>query len=325
MTSTPPPTPAKPQGSPRSHVGRYVVVLVVVIIIVVAGVAYYLSQKPPSAPSTPAPPPPLLIAGGFTAGQVVTFTFNGSSTFQCTPAASTFYPNASAATGVTPCEFGKANQNAVGQVPQWLLIPAFAGSSVFGLSKLGANASGFPVYNGATLLTDCGGAGSQGACGDQPNDVYSPSFVTIEQRLNITTGVAGLPEGVLPLPAHDTLLNTTTTFPLVEWGTIVVFVFDPNIWPGRSNATCSPMVASNLSSPTGDCLTSWGALAKALVTSSSSVSTANHGNPIWEALGSPTTQVVVPGDLTVAELNNLDANLYIPYSVAPGAPSTFPS
>ena len=44
-------------------------------------------------------------------------------------------------------------------------------------------------------------------------------------------------------------------------------------------------------------------------------------NGIWQTLNSGCDQVVVPG----ADLNNLNGNLYIPFSVMPGAPPMFPS
>jgi hypothetical protein len=122
-------------------------------------------------------------------------------------------------------------------------------------------------------------------------------------------------------------LNTGTTFGNVYWGTIAVLVFDPNIWPTRDTGTCRAVVASNLSSPTANCLTSIGALQRAFATSSSADAAANGGampNPIWATLGNPSAQVVIPGVTSAAQITTLNANLYIPFSVAPGAPATFP-
>ncbi|MCI4363522.1 MAG: hypothetical protein L3K13_04370, partial [Thermoplasmata archaeon] len=157
---------------------------------------------------------------------------------------------------------------------------------------------------------------------------YSPSFTTVEQFTNTSSGYGGLPEGVLPIPAHDNLVNTSANTPNVEWGTIVVLVFDPNIFPDRATGTCAATTTSNLSSPTGNCLNSFAALSRALDTSSSSVARANGGspgNPIWKSLSGSGLQVVVPGDINIAQLNNLNANLYIPFSTQPGAPSSFPT
>ncbi len=308
-----PPTPA--------HSSRAVVVaIVVVVIVVVAGLAYYFIALRPSGGGTGP-----LEAGGFTAGQVVTFVYNGTTTYLCTPSLLTFFPSATQAAAVTNCEVGAANQSAVEQVPQWVLVPAFAGLSIFGVTGLGANDRGFPVYQNAAVLTDCGAGGTATGCVDHPSALYSPLFADVETHLNITNGYGGFPEGVLPTPAHDHLLNTSTTYPNVQWGTIVVLVLDPNIWPDRASGSCSAVVSSNLSQPTGHCLTSIASLAAALTTESSAVATGNSGNPIWETLGSPAVQVVIPGDVSVAEINNLDGNLYIPFAVQPGAPSSFPT
>ncbi len=310
------PTPTPPAG--RSSGRRTLVAIAVVAIVVVAGLsAYYLVYlRPMGGGASP------LEAGGFTAGQVVTFVYNGTATYLCTPGLLTFYPNETSAG--TSCEVGAANQNAVEQVPEWVLVPAFAGLSAFGVASLGATDRGFPQFHSATVLTDCGGGTSPTACVDHPSTIYSPLFTAVEEHLGITSGTAGLPEGVLPTPAHDHLLNTSSTYPNVQWGTIVVLVLDPNIWPDRSTGACTATIASNLSSPTGHCLTSIANLAAALTAESSAVTTANTGNPIWETLGSPDLQVVVPGDTSVAQINNLDGNLYIPFAVQPGAPASFP-
>jgi len=97
--------------------------------------------------------------------------------------------------------------------------------------------------------------------------------------------------------------------------------------PARAtSATCTRGVASNLTDPTGNCLTSYAALERALTTSTNAMASANAtftgGNPIYGALGKPATQVVVPGATTLAELTNLNANLYIPFSVQPGLPGS---
>ena len=301
-----------------------VVAIVVVAIVVVAGlyalkVGPFAPAKNPSATSGQ--------AGGFTQGQVVTFQYMGA--YSCQPSLAQLYPSQASINTTTNCEVGAADQNAIpSQVPEWVLVPAFAGMTIFGVTALGADSRGFPVSGGSSVLTDCGAGGSPTGCPDHPKLIYSPAFTTVEQFANITTGYNGLPEGVLPTPAHDHLLNTTTDFPNVEWGTIVVLVFDPNIFPDRVTGACTAHTASNLSSATGNCLTSIAALARALGQQSSAVATANGGspgNPIWKALGGPKDQVLVPGDITIAQLNNLNSDLYIPFSVVPGAPSSFPT
>jgi hypothetical protein len=294
--------------------------IVVVVIVVIAAIGVYYYLKPKSSGS------PLLQEAGFNAGTVVTFTYNGTNTFVCTPSLTSFYSGATAAAAVTQCEVGGNNQNAIpDQVPEWVLVPAFAGLSIFGVPALGASADGFPTFLSSTTLTDCGAGTTKAACVDHPALIYSPFFTAVEQHIAITAGYGGYPEGVLPTPAHDHLLNGSNTVPNVEWGTIAVLVFDPNIFPDRVTGACTAVVVSNLSTPTGHCLNSLAALAAALSTHSSSVPTANNKNPIWETESNTTLQVVVPGDVSIAQLNNLNSNLYIPFAVTPGAPSGFPT
>ncbi|MCI4350249.1 MAG: hypothetical protein L3K15_01875 [Thermoplasmata archaeon] len=310
---TTPPTPPTPK--PKSMGVIAAVVVVIIVLVAAVGVYYYLKPKPASAP--------LLQEAGFTAGAVVTFTYNGTNTFVCSHALLSYFPQATAAAGATQCEVGAATQNAIpDQVPEWVLVPAFAGLSIFGVAALNASAHGFPTFHGATLLTDCGAGGTVAACVDHPTLIYSPLFTLVEQHIGITSGYGGYPEGVLPTPSHDHLLNTTSVVPNVEWGTIVVLVFDPNIFPDRTTGVCTAVIAG---SSTAHCLTSLTALAAALSTSSASVATANAGNPIWQTENNTSLQVLVPGDLSIAQLNNLDSNLYIPFAVSPGAPSSFPT
>jgi hypothetical protein len=306
---------------------------VVVIILVVLATALFVY---PGYLRTKPTPGPGLNEGGFTRGQVVTFTYNGTHTFLCTPGMNVMFPgNATAARAaqVTACEVGNASQSAVIQVPEWVLVPAFAGLSVFGVPALGASADGFPEMNGTVLLTDCGAGGSHAACVDHPTYLYSPFFSAVENEIGASSGYGGLPLGVLPTPAHDHLIDTPAPYPNVQWGTIAVLVLDPNILPNRANGTCTQSVRSNLSDPTGNCLTSLTALDRATQTCSSSVVGFNSAvsNPIWKTLNGLTNstvcaQAVVPGDVTVAQINtDLNGNLYIPFLVRPGAPGAFPS
>ncbi|HEV2449478.1 MAG TPA: hypothetical protein VGU43_03590, partial [Thermoplasmata archaeon] len=206
MDASPPTAAAK---SPVKRGLLVAVALVVVVAVALAGL--YVGKVGPFA-SMRAPshtPPPF--AAGFAGGAVVTLNFTGAE--NCEPSLLSFYPSATAASAVTNCEVDSANQNQVpDQVPQWILVPAFAGMSVFGLSALGASSGGFGVYSGSPVLTDCPAAASASACADTPAHLYSPTFVTVEQDANLSSGVAGEPAGVLPAPAFDTLLNTSGTF-----------------------------------------------------------------------------------------------------------------
>jgi hypothetical protein len=320
MTEPPAPAMSSPAAPvPRSGRAIWAVAAVVVVLIVVLASLYVLKVGP-FASSAPAPA--ALVAGGFTQSQVVTFLYTGN--YSCLPALPTLFPGEASVNSTTPCVVGAADQNALDQVPEWILVPVFAGLSIFGdHSTLGADARGFPVFQGASLLTDCGAGGSPTGCPDHPTYLYSPAFTTVEQSINITAGFGGLPEGVLPTPAHDHLINTSATLPSVEWGTIVVLVFDPDIFPDRATGHCTAAVTSNQSAPTANCLNSLAALGRAMSTTSSSVALANGGsanNPIWKALGSPTLQVVLPGDISIAQEAQLNSNLYIPFAVQPGAP-----
>ncbi|MCI4346349.1 MAG: hypothetical protein L3K07_06305 [Thermoplasmata archaeon] len=322
--ATPPtaslPTPTPP---PKSRT-LLAAILVVFVVIVVAVAGLYVAKVGPFAATKSTPTQQ---SAGFTLGQVVTFQYTGN--FNCSPSLVSFYPSATAAAASTGCEVGAANQNTFpDQIPEWLLIPAFAGMSVFGLGSLGASARGFAMVGNAALPPDCGAGGTPTACVDHPTNLYSPTFATIEQFTNASTGYGGLPEGVLPVPAHDQLVNTSPNTPNVEWGTIVVLVFDPNIFPDRATGACTASTPSNLSSATGNCLTSLAALERAVGTHSSAVVGANGGNPgnpVWKALGGGGPQVLVLADPSVSEINNLNSNLYIPFSTQPGAPSSFPT
>lgn len=319
--ATPAPSPPSPAPPKKSRTGMVAAVVVVVIVVVAGLLAYYYYGRP--KPGTASGPNPMLEMGGFTGGQVVTFVYNGTNTYECAPATTTFFPTAPSS---VPCEVGSANQNAVsGQVPQWILVPAFAGLTIFGASSLGSSSRGWPVFAGSPVLADCGPGGSPTACVDHPTLLYSPFFTQVEQSVGVTAGVGGNPEGVLPVPTHDHLLNTAATFPNVYWGIVVVLVLDPNIWPDRASAQCTATNSSNLSNPTGNCLTSIDALNRAIVTSASDVATVNGGNAIWKTLGKPNSQVIIPGDATVASATNLNGNLYIPFAVQPGAPPSFPT
>ena len=321
-------TNAKIARPPAARRRRWIWVTsaIIVLIVIAATTAIYLTRPTSSSSTT-------YTSGGFAQGQAVTFYYPsvtaqpGNGSWVCAPPLLSFFPSQRNAANVTPCEAGAADQSAIsGQLPQWVLVPAYAGLSIFGVPALGASTQGYAQFNGSAILADCGAGGSPSACRDHPTYLYSPLFTAVEEFLNLTQGYGGLPPGVLPTPTHDHLLNTSTTYPDIPWGSIVVLVLDPNILPSRTTGLCTQVVPSNLSSPTGNCLNSISALDRALVTLSSSVVNANggaHNNPIWEALGGPTVQVIVPGDLTIPQINTLNMNFYDWFGVSPGAPSTF--
>jgi len=307
-----------------------VVAIVVVVILVLAGALtyYFVVAKPSSSPAA-------LESAAFDDGQIVTFHYNGTNTWVCTPSIGQMLPGdpyVAAASKVTNCESGNASQNAEQQIPMYVLVPGFAGFSDYGISSLGASSHGFPEVNGTPLLTQCPAAGYPDSCPDRPADLYAASYAAYEKSTGYPNGIDGLPIGVLPSVAEDRLLNGNDTSPNVYWGTILVLVLDPNIFPAQSSPTCTKVSDSNLSNPTGNCLTSFSALKAATETCSSSVVGFNSAvkNPLWESLvasGTPKcAQVYIPGvDGAKGNLNTLNENEYIPYSVSVGAPSSFPS
>jgi hypothetical protein len=255
-------------------------------------------------------------SGGFLNGQVVTFVYTKN--YTCAPDADDFpafsLPESNNINSFTTCAVGGFKGNTALPI-LYVLVPAFAGLSVFGVPKLGASSQGFPTFQNQTILTDCGAGGTQAACGDHPTYFYSPAFTTVEQYLGIKTGVFGLPEGVLPTPAHSHLINQSDTG---AWNNVAVLVFDPNIFPNPVTGQCTQVVSSNVTNPTANCLNNYAALQHALTTEDSAVHAANsagQGNPIYQALGQPTTQVIVPGDLTVPSLANPNTNLVLYFNV----------
>lgn len=249
------------------------------------------------------------VMASFLGGNVISTTYTRN--YSCVPNLSEFFVNQSNASKIaTGCEVGTANKSdyPAGTAPLYVLVPAYGGLSIFGVAALGANAQGYPTftYNKSDYVipTDCGASGSLTGCMDHPLYAYSPVFTAVEDSLNITKGVFGLPEGVLPLPSHDHLLGfeTTTSIP---WNVVVVLVNDPNIMPNPQTGQCTQIVPSNQSNSTENCLNSITALERAMGTQDSAVSLANTNNPIWNTLGKPMEQVVVPGATSPSTLGSV--------------------
>ncbi|BBD73038.1 hypothetical protein HS1genome_1427 [Sulfodiicoccus acidiphilus] len=244
------------------------------------------------------------ISGAFLNSQVITFNYTAQ--FMCTPNLIQFFPNQTQANQVAMgCEVGAVNSSAfpANAAPVYVVVPAFAGISIFGVQQLGANPLGFPVfhYNGQnyTVVTQCGAAGTPTACPDHMTYIYSPAFTAVEQSLGIKNGVFGLPEGVLPTPAHEHVV-TFSTNTSIPWYVVVVLDFNPNIFPNPVTGQCQAIVPSNQSSPTGLCLNSYSNVQKALHTYDSAVMTANQANPIWSTLlKSSLDAVEVPSNMVL--------------------------
>jgi hypothetical protein len=285
----------------------FAVTVAALVVLASVSIGLYYAKIPQYSSSRP-------VSGGFFNSGVVTFIYDKN--YTCSPSSASLFPSESSVVGNTPCEVGIGSTTA-GAQPVWVLVPAYAGLSIFGVQQLGSSSQGYPVYNGQVILTDCGAGGTKAACADHPTFMYSPAFTVVERYLNITSGVFGLPEGVLPTPAHSHLVNYEGDVP---WYTVAVLVFDPNIMPNPVTGQCSQVVPSSLSNPTANCLNSLTALQNALTTSNQAISSANKGNPIYAALGMPNTQVVVPGDITIPQLNNANSNLILYFNVVNSNP-----
>ncbi|WP_062420465.1 hypothetical protein [Sulfolobus acidocaldarius] len=291
----------KGKGKIEKAVSNTVFAAVVVILIIIAAVGFVLyatkSTGPATTVTTTVPagtttvtstltkPVTVNSSGAFYNGQVITFQYTAQ--FMCTPPATTFFPNETNQSKVAMgCEVGAGNISAFPKnaAPVFVLVPAFAGLSIFGVTQLGATSQGFPTftYNNVTYIitTQCGAAGTMTACPDHMTYIYSPAFTAVEQALGYKNGVFGLPEGVLPTPAHDHLV-TFTTNQSIPWYIVVVLVFDPNIFPNPITGQCQAIVPSNTTNPTANCLNNIQALENAMMTYDSAVGMANAKNPIW--------------------------------------------
>jgi hypothetical protein len=217
--------------------------------------------------------------------------------FTCIPAPAAVYMNSSEsinAASVTACEFGSAvGVNTTGGIPRWDLIPAFAGLSVYGYSAYGSTLLGYPVYNGNAVLTECSANRISNACIHRPAYVYSPIISAIEHGLNISDGINGLPEGVLPNAARDILASPKKNSTVSRSYDVRVWVLDPNIFPNPSTGKCQQVAPSSLADPTAHCLTSVVALQAAISTNDTAVPTINANNIFWKVANRPDTQAVI--------------------------------
>src|SRR5579884_3043006 len=128
--------------------------VVVLVIIAVAGFGLYTTSTRVSTTtsivtqtvtSTVTP----LKSAGFLNASLVTFGY--SSNYACTPPMNSFGFNSTETTNAakfTGCEVGAGNSSAVsGAFPVFVLVPAYAGLSIFGVTSLGASPQGYPVFN----------------------------------------------------------------------------------------------------------------------------------------------------------------------------------
>ncbi len=316
----------------RTAISTMVVAGAVVAIIIIAAAGYYFfasstTTSAPTARTGTVIPSSLILtgstSGGFYNSQVVTFGYNQN--YTCTPAFSKFFSNqteVNKAAALTACGVGGGDASAVAKAaPVFILVPAYAGLSIFGVTALGATSQGYSAFNGNAIFTQCGAGGTTSACADHPTLVYSPLFTAVEQFLGIKSGYGGLPEGVLPVPAHSHVVNYAGGNS-IPWDVITVLVFDPNIMPDGATGKCAQVVASDLSNPTGNCLTSFSALSAALTTQTTATAKANstQNDPIYNALGGVKTQIVIPGVSVVSDNSPTNTNLFLYFNVQSKSP-----
>jgi hypothetical protein len=293
----------------------YAVTIVVLLTVAGVGYALYFSAIT-TKPSLTTMPKIIGYSGGYLNGKPVTFYYYEGPSYECTPSTGKLFPDIPSNVNATaPCEVGKPGTFPSNAIPFWVIVPAFAGLSIFGVTALGSTPEGFPTYNGKIVLTQCAAHGSPFDCPAHPPLLYSQAFTIVEQYLGIKNGYGGLPEGVLPTPAHSHIVDTDASSQNIPWSTVVVLVFDPNIWPDIITGKCYQIVSSSLNNATANCLNSLDALKRALTTTNQAIADANAKNPIWLALGKPLTQVVIPGVTSVEQIRNPNSNLAVWFAV----------
>ncbi|MEM0154383.1 MAG: hypothetical protein QW814_00930 [Methanothrix sp.] len=244
--------------------------------------------------------------GAFYNGSEITYVYTGN--YTCYPPLSDVNSSISSIASSYPCYVGAATAQSQA-LPDWILVPAYAGMSIFGVNST----SGMPVFRNSTVYVNCGAGNSSTMCISDPKFVYSPDFALIE-NLAGEHNLLGLPEGVMPYPAHSHLINNTFHNDPIPWYVIIVYVFDPNIMPNVTNGKCVQAVASNVSNPTENCLTSLSAIKRAMQTEDNATANANAGNPIWGAIGKPNTEVYIPNDTSQSEVGNPNTNIVVPFA-----------
>jgi len=165
---------------------------------------------------------------------------------------------------------------------------------MYGETTWNSTASGYATLSNTPIITDCGASGTPSACNSTTKYFYSYTSSAWESQIGITGGVLGLPEGVLPRPAHDILLPSSIGSTPVTSYLVRVWVFDPNIFPNATTGTCKQMVASNLTNPIGNCLNNTAALARAIATTSSASASVNKNNILFTSKNVPPSGGIPP-------------------------------
>lgn len=253
-------------------------------------------------------------SAAFLDGNIVSITYTKN--YVCTPSLFTIYGNISYIENITEC--GVVHPTSViGTLPIWAITPSFAGYSIYGYTEYGSTPSGYAVYLDNSVQTDCGAGNTSSACPLTPPYRFDPLNFKVEYSLGIYNGTHGLPQGLLPMPAHSyVLLNDYGGQPIPVY-TVFVRVFDPNIFPNATTGQCKQVAPSNLSNATGNCLTSFDALRRAAQTKNSYIPEINSANPLWYIESNSTSQIVIvsPGQQNnITGISNLlypNTNIYL--------------
>lgn len=260
-------------------------------------------------------------SGAFLNGRIVTLQYTAN--YICSPSVSSIYPgssNISIISSFTNCTV-RTPGNLYSTFPVWEIYPAYAGLSTFGINSSTSSVDQeYPIYNGAAIHTDCGSEGTPAACNYVPRYIYGSNTFKTEREFNIYNGLNNgtVPEGIFPFQSYDYILLDNYSGIATPWYVVLVRVFDPNIFPNATTGKCTQVAPSNLSNPTGNCLTSFAALQKAYVTKNSYIPTINANNIIWLSDSSPTTQIQIaltPNVIGVSGLLYPDTNIYLIFRV----------
>ena len=206
------------------------------------------------------------VGGAFQNGVLVKFATTAPA--NCTGKISALYnnyPEAVNASSVTNCEIG-IGINTTHIVSQYMLVPTFAGLSIYGQVGWNSTVQGYPTFDQNVIVTTCGASTSLSNCSATSTTkyFYSPGASTFERLLGDNKGLFGFPEGVMAKPAHELLIPPGVGQKLTETYQVRIGVFDPNIFPNSTTGLCKQWVASNLTNPMANCLNNTAALAKGI-------------------------------------------------------------
>lgn len=261
----------------------------------------------------------------FQNGEVVRLLY--FSNYACTPPASIVFNNSSNslnASDITSCEMGSSEGvNYTNAIPSYNIVPAFANFSIYGyvgnssiITNYGVSPEGYLIYNFSVIQTHCNAALLNNTCLYKPAYLYSPFYLELQQSIGASNGINGLPRGVMTNPERDIIVppvkNSTPTLS----DKVVVWVFDPNIFPNATTGLCHQIAPSDLSNPIENCLNSTESLQEALNTNNSAVAQINSKNSIWKISGSSLRQAIIPiltedGNFSYrSDLNSPNTNIF---------------